>query len=103
MERPHVMTPIGTAETGVSLEVISSIDVAKTKFPEWSKQVVSTVVPVAVLIGWLAVWYVPAKIDSQTQPQATKLASLDAKIANLETQTRQTDAKIDGLLSVLIK
>jgi hypothetical protein len=79
------------------------VDFAEMTYPAWIKQVFWTVVSVGGLLAWFALYYVPAKIDSQTKGISTDVASLKTDVANVKTDTKRVNDTVGGLLKQLVE
>ncbi len=52
----------------------------------------------ASAIGWLFVYHLPAKIESQTKGLSNGVASLTTDVGNLRSDVQRIEGKVDGLL-----
>jgi len=69
----------------------------KSSLPDWIKQVVATVLLVAGLVGWLAVYYVPAKIDSETKQLSSAVSALQESATNLKGEITNLRSRVEGI------
>jgi hypothetical protein len=72
------------------------------KIPVWVKQTISTVVLVAAMLAWFALYYVPAKIDSETRDLSNDVSSLKTDVADVKGNIQRIDSKLEGLLKDLV-
>jgi hypothetical protein len=76
--------------------------VAVPKIPDWAKQVSWTVGIVAAMFGVAFMVFLPAKIDSQMQPLALKVAGIETGIGELKSRADKNEGTVDGLLKDLV-
>ena len=69
---------------------------------EWVKQVVSTVIIVAGMLGWLSIYHFPAMIDSQTKTMSGEVSSLKTDVTNEKGDIKRIDNNVSGLLKELV-
>jgi hypothetical protein len=79
------------------------VNSGQMKFPAWVKQVFGTVAVVGTMLAWFVVYYVPAKIDSQTQGLSNDVSSLKTDMADVKGNVQRIDTNVNGLLKDLLE
>jgi hypothetical protein len=70
----------------------------KTKFPDWAKQTVLTVLCVGSVVAWFALYYLPARIDSQTKDMSTNIGKLQTDMGHAQDDIKRVDGTLNGML-----
>lgn len=72
------------------------------KTPDWAKQAIVTILSTGGLLGWFAVYHVPALIDSQTKDMSNDVSSLKTATGDLKGDVGRIDTTVNGIMKELL-